>query len=201
MPSLVDVVHDAGVVDWESWLRCRAACKIWNHKLIDVAWKSRHAEKYARRKINKAQDTVTSLASQTIHSKPWTAQDPRCCSSYCRNKSERRTGLWVPRHIPFCQVPEQEQDVILIKNLWWKNMTSPQRRYRTCDPQRSVQQCIEENKATHRIHQSFVVCSEACHANVEMALKIVYVRNLVHPNPYEVIIGVDKLVLSRDTQK
>ena len=43
----------------------------------------------------------------------------------------------------------------------------------------------------------YVVCSEECFSNVKKALDTIYARNHHHYN-YEVLIAVDKLILSSD---
>ena len=188
----------ADVFDWVSFLHCRPLCTT----MTDMSWLSHWTGEYLHH-LGEAKK----LLSQKICSGTWTTDNPRCCSRECSNKFNRMTGLWAPRHHPLQHA--DPNDIVLINSQWWRKKESPGRefKYGCSSPQMRVTQWMWERRQDDPRSKFFVVCSEECFDRVDKWLKL-----LSHPDrglpgtvPFEhesdhinVILGVDKLVLSTD---
>ena len=151
--------------------------------------------------LHRALKAAATIAIQTICKNKWTVEDPRCCSTCCRNSG--KTGIWAPRHVPLrSDLPEA--DVVNVQNLWWRNALRKQPSeisYNSSDPQKRVSDFA-------RTKQFYVVCSEVCGNSVTKALETIRLareseRLLDARDDFEikVILGVDKLVLSGDVEE
>ena len=102
--------------------------------------------------------------------------------------------MWVPRYVQLDR--ESEQDRMLVESLPWRNGLHGHHGYGVCDPQQTVEQYLKSSGRL-RCFDIYVVCSEHCFENVRRTVKIIYALSAAL-NPYEIVLAVDKLILSRD---
>ena len=185
------LTHDADVLDWTSWLRCLGVSK--EVKELAIIGTGLNAKTYAVQLpwYRCVKDVATS-ALRSIISKPWTVEDPQCCSKFCPYGG--KTGLWLLRLVQGYRYL-LEVDIMKVQNLWWMNTQSPQRfPSHSSDPQTKVRDWMLQ----HDARVCYVACSVVCGNRVRQALATIqlHTRKNLH-----VLLGVDKLVLSRDVEE
>ena len=185
--------HNADLADLNLWLRCLVVSRSIRDAVISLQGrnamirKQRVEERLLWFRMDDALDEAVEVALQTVSKKPWKVEDHLCCSLYCRFSGN--TGIWIPRHVPICRLPEEDR--MAIQSLWWREKYSTSDFYASSDPQSTV----EEHKSRRPNGKYYVVCSEACFHKVKRAVSVIHMRNSCH---VEIILGVDELTLSYD---
>ena len=88
-----------------------------------------------------------------------------------------------------------EEDIKLLKDLWWRNGTTSQEQYGKSNPQLKVQDWMQPRRD---IERRFVICSEACWEKVYTALRIMDATSF--RRDWAVILAVDRVTLSIDNR-
>ena len=188
----------ADSMDWKSWLRSRACCRAFGRI---TSLKHCHGIRlFQQRKIFKPLQQAASYAKEEISSQPWDETDPRCCSERCEHG--RKTGVYVPRHTPIRGLTPAE--ITTTQYLWWQNDEREVSWGRT-DPQITVSEYMRRH--AYRLFgrqidtapkDFYVVCCAECYHRVHQKLEIISQYKRQH---FEIVIGVEELVLKRDTSR
>ena len=193
----------ADSMDWLSWLRSRACCRAFGST---TTLNHCHGIRlFEQRKFVPLLQQAASYAMEEISSQPWDETNPRCCSERC--KHSRRTGVYVPRHTPIVGLTPEE--ITATQNLWWKNYERTPSwgtaDWARADPQMRVSEWMRRyayglsgREVDTAPKDFYVVCCAECYQRVRKKLEIL---SQYKQQYFEVVIGVEKLVLERDKSR
>ena len=174
----------ADIVDLDTWCRCHVACKRVNQHMMSRQCRNLNFYEFVCKQTEAAR-----LAKLIVSLKPWSEEDPRCCSLHCRNSFNKKTGIYCPPHVIF--ISELPQGVSSVsKILWWKNKPAARYYYKTTTPQEKLTTIIEQARHVHEVKYHYVACSESCLYDIKPAAEAIHWRN---KQELQVLLGIEIL--------
>ena len=174
--------------DREAWRHCRAAFRS-VHKYAMESKTGVLQAKIMRVRLDSTckLDEAARCVRSMISPEKWSEENPRCCSQYCCNNFNAKTGLWTPLHDP-------TKDRML-QHVLWRNKAAIRNSYLKSVPQQKLSDMMDEwSKCNDPIWSNvtvfYVACSELCFSDAKFALETIHWRD--HTKFY-LFLGVEEL--------